>query len=410
MASPTQMNGKQANRNRTNRSRLLFLGLSILLVLPLVAGTLLAASGKDVDDGDSFFKYLTVFTEVLTRVRENYVDPPDVDQLLAGALDGTTDALDPFSVYVPADAVPAYFAARQVGTSHSGLLLLKEHGVLYIAGVAPGSPGEAAGFELGDLVAEMGGELTRVMPLWHAQQILAGPAGTKLDVKVIRLGEVQHLSLTLAPFTATPPAHSEQRGVSVIKVGSFDGSTLAAMEAALTAAAKAGRDKLALDLRGVVGGDAAVAFAVAGLFTGGDLGTLQRRGTAVETFRGREQAAWQGKVAVLTDRGTLGAAEVLATVLRQRIGAQLVGERTFGYSGRQELAELSSGGRLLYTDAFYAGPDGKPVRESLVPDLRVDREFPDGGAGQGAGAGAKDEALESAFGLLLGEVPVKKAA
>lgn len=408
MAAPP-MNQDRPPRNRTNRNRLVFLGLSILLVLPIVAGTLLAASGKDVDDGDSFFKYLTVFTEVLTRVRENYVDPPDVNQLLAGALDGTTDALDPFSVYVPADAVGPYLAARQVGTSHSGLFLLKEHGVLYIAGVAPGSPADTAGFELGDLVAEIGTELTRVMPLWHAQQVLAGPAGTKVDVKVIRLGEVQHLTLTLAPFTPAPPAHSEQRGVSVIKVGSFDGSTLAGMEAALAAAAKAGLDKLVVDVRGVVGGDSAVAFAVAGLFSGGDLGTLQRRGTAVETFRGRDKAAWQGKVAVLTDRGTLGAAEVLATVLRQRIGAQLVGERTFGYSGRQELAELSAGGRLLYTDAFYAGPDGKPVRESLVPDLRVDRDFFDETT-QGGGTSGKDEALERAFGLLLGEVAVKKAA
>lgn len=389
-----------------NRNRLLFLGLSVALVLPLIAGTLLAASGKDVDDGDSFFKYLTVFTEVLTRVRENYVDPPDVDQLLAGALDGTTDALDPFSVYVPAEAVGTYLTARQVGTSHSGLFLLKEHGVLYVAGVAPGSPANTAGFELGDLVAEIGGELTRVMPLWHAQQILAGPAGTRVEVKVIRLGEVQHLALALAPFTPAAPAHSESRGVSVIRVGGFDGSTLAGMEAALAAAAKAGRDKLVIDVRGVVGGDAAVAFAVAGLFTGGDIGSLQRRGAAIETFRGRDQAAWQGRVAVLIDRGTLGAAEVLATVLRQRIGAQLVGERTFGYSGRQELAELSAGGRLLYTDAFYAGPDGKPVRESLVPDVRVDDGFL-GTEGQGD---SNDLALERAFGLLLGEAPVKKAA
>lgn len=388
------------------RNRLLFLAVSVALVLPLIAGTLLAANGKDIDDGDSFFKYLTVFTEVLTRVRESYVDSPDMDQLLAGALDGTTDALDPFSLYVPAEAVGPYLTARKVGTAHSGLFLLKEHGVLYVAGVAPGSPADLAGFELGDLVAEIGGELTRVMPLWRAQQILAGPAGTKADVKVIRLGEVQHLPLTLAPFTPGPPAASEARGVSVVKLGGFDNATLPGMEAALAAARQAGRDKLVLDVRGVAGGDTEVAFAVAGLFAGGDIGSLQRRGSAIETFRGREQAAWQGKVAVLTDRGTLGAAELLATVLRQAIAAQLVGERTFGYSGRQELAELSSGGRLVYTDAFYAGPDGKPLSESLVPDLRVD----DGTFGGESKSDGPDEVLERALGLLAGEAAVKKAA
>jgi C-terminal processing protease CtpA/Prc len=49
-----------------------------------------------------------------------------------------------------------------------------------------------------------------------------------------------------------------------------------------------------------------------------------------------------------------------------------VGERTFGHAGRQGVADLSSGGRLLFTDAFYTGPDKKPLKEALKPDLLVD--------------------------------------
>jgi len=75
---------------------------------------------------------------------------------------------------------------------------------------------------------------------------------------------------------------------------------------------------------------------------------------------------------LLVDRGTLGAAEVFATVLRQKVKAELVGERTFGHAGRQAVADLSSGGRLLFTDAFYTGPDKKPLKEALKPDLLVD--------------------------------------
>jgi C-terminal processing protease CtpA/Prc len=75
---------------------------------------------------------------------------------------------------------------------------------------------------------------------------------------------------------------------------------------------------------------------------------------------------------VLVDRGTLGAAEVFATVLRQKEKAELVGERTFGHAGRQGAAELSTGGQLLFTEAFYTGPDKLPLNESLKPDLLVD--------------------------------------
>ncbi|MEM6455381.1 MAG: S41 family peptidase, partial [Acidobacteriota bacterium] len=78
-----------------------------------------------------------------------------------------------------------------------------------------------------------------------------------------------------------------------------------------------------------------------------------------------------GRLVVLVDRGTQGPAEVLATVLRQRADATLVGEQTFGHAGRQTLIALSNGGRLLLTDAFYAGPDGTPLHEPLEPDERV---------------------------------------
>ncbi len=75
---------------------------------------------------------------------------------------------------------------------------------------------------------------------------------------------------------------------------------------------------------------------------------------------------------VLVDRSTLGASEVLATVLRQKVKAELVGERTFGHAGRLGSAELSTGGSLLFTEAFYTGPDKEPIKEALKPDLLVD--------------------------------------
>jgi carboxyl-terminal processing protease len=82
---------------------------------------------------------------------------------------------------------------------------------------------------------------------------------------------------------------------------------------------------------------------------------------------------WKGsRLVVLVDRGTLGAAELLTTILAQKLHAEVVGERTFGYAGRLASADLSSGGRLISTDAFYAGPDRKPLDAALQPDVPVD--------------------------------------
>ena len=74
---------------------------------------------------------------------------------------------------------------------------------------------------------------------------------------------------------------------------------------------------------------------------------------------------------VLVDRGTQGAAEVFAQILRQRSGAKLVGQPTFGFAGRSKVIELDAGGSIVLTDAFFTGPDGEPVDEGIEPDVLV---------------------------------------
>lgn len=388
-----------------SRPRWIFLGLSLSLLVPLVAGTLRASSAKDDPSSDSLFKYLSVFMDTFSRVRDSYVEPPNVDQLLSAALDGAAEALDPFSVYVPADAVTPYQQARTVGTRHSGLTVLKENGVMFIAGVLPDSPGAAAGVRVGDLLAEIDRVETRVMPLWKAQEAFAGAVGTELALKLIRLGEVKELRLKLATFSPAGVKKETVRGVGVVRVPTIGESTAEQVKRALSELAGAGIDKLVLDLRGSSVTQMRGAYDVAKLFSRGELGSLRRRGEVVTQFENSDPTVWSGKVVVLIDRTTLGGNELLASVLKQKIDAPLVGERSFGYAGEQTSIALSSGGRLFLTDAFYAGPDGKPLREKLAPDHRVDF------IAEEEGKPPIDAILERGISVLLGEeTPAAKAA
>jgi carboxyl-terminal processing protease len=359
-----------------NRSRIFFFILSAILVFPLLAATLLRAADTNQagqQEDDSLYKYLAVFSEALGLVRQAYVDEPDMDTLMAGALDGTTDALDPFSIYVPASEIKDYLRASSVGQRHTGLTLLKERGIAYVVAVEKGSPADASGIKPGDIVAKVGNRNTRTMPLWEIQELLAGQPGTKLPMELIRVGETVQASVELKPFDAPPVSLEEVEGVTLLRVSTFDDKTVGAVRDALARnAGKPNKDKMLIDLRGVSSGNPEVAYATAKLFTSGDLGALKRRAEELQSFRGEDRPVWQGKMVVLVDRGTLGAAEVFATVLRQKEVAELVGERTFGHAGRQGSAELSSGGRLLFTEAFYTGPDKKPLNEGLKPDLLVD--------------------------------------
>ncbi|HVT60462.1 MAG TPA: S41 family peptidase [Thermoanaerobaculia bacterium] len=419
-----------------SRSRVLFFLLSSVLVIPMLMGTLVLAAdrgrrpdprakdGKEVKEEDSFdtyLKYLAVFSDVVGLIHQTYVDDVSTDVLMAGALEGVTDALDPFSIYVPTSEVSAYTKAQATGMQLSGLELIKEHGATLVMAVEKGSPAETAGLKIGDLVAKLDGSATRTMPLWEMQEVLTGRPGTKVSLEVIRAGTPVQVSFQLASFNppalrleevaeqaagaeessgkagdkpgqtkpeseksqadkpqtaaAAPPPSPPPGGptVHLLRFHIFSASAVKQARDALAALSGAHVDKLLIDLRGASAGDADDAYQIARLFTTGGLGALKRRQQDVRSFTSSEPAAWQGRLVVLIDHGTAGPAEILATILRQKAGAELVGERTFGYAGRRSWADLASGGRLFFTDAFYAGPDGKPINESLKPDLQVDR-------------------------------------
>ncbi|MBV8200115.1 MAG: PDZ domain-containing protein [Acidobacteria bacterium] len=433
-----------------NRSRLLFLVCSALLVLPMLMALVLAAdpgSGRradwrksargahgetgEEDTFDTYLKYLKVFSEVLGLIRDTYVDEPNTEALMAGALEGVTDAMDPFSVYVPGPAVPGYVKALAAGKSLSGLALLKERGATLVMSVEKGSPADAAGLKVNDLVAKLDGTSTRTTPLWEMQEALAGPPGTKVSLEVIRLGTPVQASFDLKPFTPpavslsqvgetpdpegageaaetqatpkapanpanpaigaegrkhavppkVPPAGKSDKSATVLRIPSFRPGTADQVRGELGARGTAGHTpatadspethKLVIDLRGVSSGDPEQAYEVAKLFASGELGAMLRRKQELRRFDSSDTPVWQGRLVVLVDRGTAGPAEVFASVLRQRAGAELVGEHTLGYAGHRATADLSTGSRLFFTDAFYTGPDKKPINESLKPDEQV---------------------------------------
>jgi len=368
-----------------NRSRSIFLAVSLTTVFFVVGGSMWASTAaRQPDDGsDSLYKYLSVFTEVLNLVDRAYVDETDPDVLLAGAFEGAVDALDPFSLYVPADDLATYEATRKIGTERSGLMLLKERGVAYVAAIEKDSPAAKAGLETGDIVSGIQGEATRPMPLYRIHALLAGPIGTKIEVERIHRGSKQKLAFELAEF---PPAGVElevKQGIAVMTIGSIHESTPADVALALENLASGDglegletKDELLIDLRDVGGGNQRAAYRVAGLFHPGELGVLAKRDEVVETFAVAGAPRWQGRLVVLIDRSTQGAAEIVATVLHQTVGAVLVGVPSFGHSGRQSLVELSNGGRLQLTDAFFTGPDRKPIRGSLEPDVLVRPSYP----------------------------------
>ena len=392
-----------------------FLVVSLVLSAVFSAASWVAAQARrDAPEPDSRYKYESVFHETLQRVREAYVKEVDDQQLMAGAYEGAADALGAFAVYVPAEQVAEYRRSRAQARRDTGLLLVRERGWIYVAGVEEGSPAAGAGFERGDLVAKVAGEPTGKLQVWQIEAHLGAYVDRPVTVTVVRQGENHELKLEAGSGTtagARPAVRLERvSGVPVLRIGRFEAGVAAAVERELLALARTGggaaAGKLVIDLRGTANGDPKVAFEVADLLLAGELGSLKVRDEVQQRFAASGEPVWRGELVVLVDRGSLGAAEVLAAALKQGAEAKLVGETTFGHAGEQKEVELSSGALLALTGAFYAGPDGELLDEGLEPDVEVDERSRRLGERE---LGIDELILRRGVGVLLGEEQ-KKAA
>ena len=390
-----------------SRSRILFFLLSLVVLLPVIFGTLSRAATDQPADDDALSKHLSVFSEVMSLIRRAYVEETSIDDLLAGALDGATDALNPLSTFVPADEIDAYERIRGIGPAHSGLTVGKERGIAFVIAVDAGSPGAEAGLKEGDILAEIDGRSTRGIPLWELQSVLAQEPGTELSLEILRRGQSKELALQLQTYQFSESKVEDHEGLAVLRLGRIGEDTVEEVREALGSLTRSGQDKLLIDLRGLAGGSSEAAYSIAGLFASGELGRLQRAEGAEVRFEGLQALPWSGDTVVLVNAGTQGPAEILAAVLRQQSGAQLVGQRSFGLAGHQSLVPLSDGSGVLLTDAYYTGPDGEPISSSLVPDVVV-REMP--GAVSEEEAEIEDRTLQRGLEVLLEEAPIEEVA
>jgi len=220
------------------------------------------------------------------------------------------------------------------------------------------------------------------MPLWEIEKRLAGPLGSRVEFEILRGGETADLTLELADFEVPKVTLNDVEGAQILRIPSFDpeyGELVAGLLSDTEAL------PLLVDLRGVAWGDPEAAYAVAKIFVKGELGVLKGRNGVLKSFFSNEEV-WQGRLVVLINRGSQGAAEILASILQQGAAAKVVGQRSFGFAGRLRFIELDAGGSLLVTDGFYTGPDGKPLNQGIEPDLRVSE--------RGLAFAERDEAIE----------------
>ena len=355
-----------------NGKKLAFLAISLVMMLTLVSATLL---GEQSEKG-SLYRYLSVFTEVFSLIRNNYVDPAPSQQLVEGAFSGVTNAVDGYSYYIPPAQMAQYRKFQEDEAAGQGLVIAKRFGYGYVISVLKDSPGALAGVNAGDFIEAINGQPTQKLPIWQIREILQNGPGKMVDLRLLHGGmsKRREVSIQRAKYDAPDPAVAEYGDVAYIRVPYFEKGTADKFAAALATVQKSGKKKLIVDVRDNGGGSIEEAIESAdALLTKGTITTLSGRRIEAQQWQADADTSYTGEVQVLVDGSSASSAELFAAAISGNKRGKATGLTTFGYAVSQKLVPLTSGGALFVTVGHYTTPDRKPIKEEgFRPDNVVD--------------------------------------
>lgn len=383
------------------RARHVILASSIPFVLyAILGGFLVRALARD-----SAYRYLSVFQDVVTLIMNNYIDPPEMDQVMDGAIRGMMDALDPDSAYLTPEEFEAFKSADTHSRAGIGVEVTKRY-YLQVVSVLPGSPAEKAGLLPGDLIKSIDGENTRELNLIVSGMKLRGSAGTSVDLEVIRGRQPDPLEFTVDRLDVVASSVRFERledGSGYVRVSAFQPGTDTEVKRAVEMLKGRGAERIVVDVRDSFGSLAEEGAKVAELFVRDGIAARleSRNGETSDLELAEDRVAFEGPMVVLVNGGTSGAAEILASAVRGAERGAIVGARTSGRSAVQRSISLGDGAGLVLSVGQFFTPGGEPLfGEGLEPTVEVERS---------AAESETDEILERGLEVLR-EAALEKAA
>ena len=358
------------------RSKFVLVVFSATLALYAVVGGWMYTRAQQQNDPGA---QLRIFESVLQHIHDDYVDEPDLNKVRAGAMRGLAYGLDPYSTYLTADQVRDYRSGAEKNHANIGAELSQVASYLYVIAPVKGGPADQAGVQAGDIIEYIDNKATRDISLYDARQFLNGAPGTEVKLRILRAGTRPLVISVRRGAVQTPAAEARMEAgrIGVVRVNSLTEGKAAEVRARVQELQKQGAQKLVLDLRGVAGGSLAEGVKVANFFIrdGALAQTIGRGNKALQTFAADPKIGlFDGPVVVLIDRGTAGAAEVIAAAFIERERGKVVGEKSFGAGAEQQLFTLRGGDGLLLTTVKWASANGKSfLGAGVVPSVEVKR-------------------------------------
>ena len=365
-----------------------------IVAIALVGGVLNKAMARE-----DTYQHLKIFDDVVNLISNNYVEKVDIDKVMAGAMHGLADSLDPDSAFLTPEQVKQIETGAALPSGDVGVDLTRQ-GYLRIIATRDGSPAAKAGLMTGDYVRLINETPTREMSVFEGMRALRGAVGSKVSLTIIRENpnepHVIELTREAAPATDVT-SRMAAPGVGYVRIAAVGPKTADQVKAQAADLTKNGAASLIVDVRRASGGSLDGGVALARLFVGkGTIAHRETKGLDRETIAARSgDGAITQPTVLLVDTGTSSGAELFAAALAGNQRAELIGEHTIGRAAQQKLIKLPNGSGLWLTVTRYLTPDGTPLHEKgLEPSVAVEEPIVNFGQVPPAGDPVLDKALE----------------
>jgi carboxyl-terminal processing protease len=347
--------------------------LSFIILAFAVAG---AVGVKAGNGNDGAYRQLGVYSEVLSRIRSDYVEDPNIPQVSNGALHGLLEALDPNSSYLSPDEYKLY---KQLGQPAAGIgaAVSKRFGYGDVISVVPGGPGDKAGLIAGDIVEALNDKSTREMSLAELNGLLGGQVGSVVNLSVVRPTKALPQKISITREIVKFPSVSSRMldgQIGYIRADGFPKGRSQEIAARIRDLQKNGAKKLILDLRNSGDGEAAEGVSTANLFLNhGQIAYVEGQKYPRQNFTADPAKAISTlPLVVIVNKTTAGAAEIVAGAILDNARGDVLGDKTFGAGSIQKTIDLQDGGALILSIAKYYTPGGKAIQDvAITPNVLV---------------------------------------
>jgi len=318
------------------------------------------------------YRGIEVFGRVYKEVAINYVDDIDPDAFVHAGIDGMLKTLDPYTVYLDekeTDEIDLVTTGKYAGV---GITIGLRDGIVTVINPIEGFSAAKQGIQSGDRILEIDGKSVKAMPLENVRLMVRGAPGTTVRMKIEREGEKKPLEFVLIreeiPVRNVSYAGFVGDGIGYIRLERFSRTAGDDLRIAIKdLKAKGSIKSLVLDLRDNPGGLLDIAVDVASKFLPESslvVSTRGRRSDSERKYYSTERPMLaDASLAILVDRGSASASEIVAGAIQDLDRGVIVGTRTFGKGLVQTITRLSESSSIKITSGRYYTPSGRSIQE-----------------------------------------------